>query len=103
MAEIFDYKELSMKIQPITNFCKPRPNFKGDNKRKNPDRAVTMQDLYDMEDRLNNKINKKNEVLGKALGLITDLIYYSPNMTYQDETDRKYYEAKYFTEKLKNV
>jgi len=92
-----------MKIQPITTFCKPKPSFTHSKRYENTDRTPTLQDLYEMEDRLNNKINKQNETLGKALGSITDLIYYSPNMTYQDETDRKYYEAKHFTEKLKNV
>ena len=84
-----------MHIQPIIqNFC-----FKA--KRKDcTDRAVTLQDLYEMEDRINSKIDKQtkrinevessinnvncqladeqNKLLGQAFIDVTKLIYFRP-------------------------
>ena len=88
-----------MKIQSIT-ICKPKPSFTKDDRHKYTDRAVTVEDLYDMEDRINAKINRQNKkineigndinqsnynlvkdqnkILGQALSDMAKLIYFRP-------------------------
>lgn len=41
-----------MRIQPIT-ICKPKPNFTKNDRRTNTDRTATVQDLYELEERIN--------------------------------------------------
>ena len=58
-----------MKIQSIQIMCKPnKPCFSRSERRQNIDRAATVADLYEMEDRINAKnaaiIKKQNEILG---------------------------------------
>lgn len=41
-----------MRIRPIT-ICKPKPNFTKNDRRTNTDRTATVQDLYELEERIN--------------------------------------------------
>ena len=64
-----------MNIQPITMLNCAKTNFTADNKRlKNVDRAVTVRDLYDMEDRINERLDKQDEAIAKGLWYIVDSV-----------------------------
>ena len=91
-----------MKIQAI-NHINTKLSFTQNQRRTNVDRNVTVQDLYEFENRLNDKIDRQNKLLGQTLNSITELIYKTPYMAYQDQTDLKYQEAMYYSEKLKNL
>ncbi len=107
-----------MYIHSISAFHGAKPNFLQQKRRKdNTDRAVTVQDLYDMEDRINSKIKRQNQkllemenridsynenlmteqnkLLGNALGDITNLIYFRPLASSHD-----YYKAAQKSSKI---
>lgn len=61
-----------MKIESINMMCKPnKPSFMQTPKRKSTDRMATVQDLYEMEERIINSneklIRKQNEMIGQTL------------------------------------
>ena len=107
-----------MRIQPITIISKQ--NFTKNDRRTNTDRVITMQDLYEMEDRINAKIEKQNKhineignsinnynsylvtnqnkILGQSLNDIAKLIYMRQTASGHDY----YMNAKKSTEILKN-
>lgn len=66
-----------MKIQSINIMCKPKPNFTQSERRPNIDRAATVADLYDMEDRINARIDKQDEAIAKGLWYITDSVTFN--------------------------
>lgn len=70
-----------MKIQPINMMCKPKTNFTRNERRPNVDRTITVTDLYEMEDRLNQRLDKQDEAIAKGLWYIADGI----NIDYNDE------------------
>lgn len=63
-----------MRIQPINIMCKPnKPCFTGQ-RRENTDRTVTVTDLYEMEDRINQRLDKQDEAMAKAFWYISDCL-----------------------------
>ena len=91
-----------MKIQAIHSI-NTKSNFTQNQKRSNVDRAVTVQDLYEFEDRLNSRIDSQNKILGQTLYSLSDLVYKAPYMINQDQVDFRYQESLYYSEKLKNL
>ena len=60
-----------MRIQPIT-ICKPKPNFTKNDRRTNTDRTATVQDLYELEERIFGG-KKVKSVQGISRELMQDL------------------------------
>ena len=68
-----------MRIQPINIMCKPnKPCFAGQ-KRGNADRTVTVTDLYEMEDRINQRLDKQDEAIAKGLWYTADALTFHYN------------------------
>ena len=77
-----------MKIQPVNMLCKPsKPCFTSRERRENTDRAVTVTDLYEMEDRINlqNKelVKQQNEKLGNILKNMIKMLYSNEYFFYE--------------------
>ena len=67
-------------------------NFTSNNSRKtNTDRVATLQDLYDMEDRITANqeklIKNQNEMLGKTLQSMSQLIYHDYDEYFEQAMD----------------
>ncbi len=69
-----------MNIQPVSQSLNFGTSICTKQRRDNQDRQVTVADMYEMEDRINQKneelIRKQNKLLGEAIKALANVDYY---------------------------
>lgn len=86
-----------MNIRPISLFNYQNNFTSVKRRRDNVDRAATVQDLYEMEDRINAKTSalfvKQNRLIGNALDNIARVAYLTPSELEGGDVDNEFASA----------